>query len=217
MQPVTLHTKLAGRLMRRGLISVCAVAGSFLMTSCSSSPVGTPTPEASSSSTGGTTSVASSAPSGDAPQVTNPIDMAQYKQQPCSTLTGTQLEKLHLPIEGEPEPDAPTGPVCDWNAYDETGVTLRGGPLTAGSSIAGSYAKNERGGFENFEPITVAGYPGYLNWNDNMSCTASVGVRKNLLYSLVVTVDRDSSHQTERCDIAKRAVTLAMKTMSGGS
>lgn len=201
--------------MRTAAVLVLGVAA-LLATSCSTQgPVdGEPTiDEAGKSSRPSHSSTAS-----DVPKVTDSIDMSKYKQDPCAALTKSQLEKLSVPVEPQAR-DGSVGPTCDWQADDETGFSLSGGPVTAGSSLAGSYKRYRQGGFENFKPITVAGYPGYLNRMDSekATCGAAVAVRNDLLYGISGSVPEGSPYYGKPCVYVKKAAKLATITMSGGS
>lgn len=202
--------------MRRSLAPVCAAMG-VLLASCTGSADGSPSPDTSNSPARSSTSAPESSLPANVPQVTNPIEMTQYKKHPCRALTESQLQQLSVPVEGEPQLESVAGPECEWNAHDETGIVISGTTITAGSSLAGSYAKNKRGGYKNFKPITVAGYPGFLYWDGKLNCSVAVGVRNDLLYSIVVGVDTDEIQPGKHCEIAEKAAELATKTMSGRS
>lgn len=145
--------------------------------------------------------------------------MSKYKRDPCAALTETQLKKLSVAVEPEPRLDAPNGPACGWDAADKSGFSLSGAPITAGSSLAGSYRRYRQGGFDNFKPINVAGYPGILTRRDGEkgSCNAAVAVRNDLLYVMIGDVPKDSPYYGKPCVYVKKAAKMATITMSEGS
>lgn len=205
--------------MKRVPLAAVVLSGVLLVAGCSGESSGTPVPETSGSvqSPGAAGSSTAGVPPG-VPTVANPIDTSVLEKQPCTALTAAQLGELGIAAQPEPQLDNPAGPGCDWDAYDEIGLALDGAFITAGSSLAGSYAKAERGGYDNFRPTSFAGYPGYLRGKPSKDhCVAVVAVRDNLLYNMQSTVSKDSPYYGNPCEIAKKAAELAVTTMSGGS
>lgn len=192
----------------------------LVMASCSGQVPGSARPSATGEA-GTSAQTPGSSTALDVPKVTDPIDMSKYKKNPCAVLTESQLEQLSIPTEPETRLDGPAGPTCDWEATDETGISMSGGPVTAGagSSLAASYERYRQGGFDNFKPVKFVGYPGYLRRKDGIDdqCTAAVAVRNDLLYSLTVIVGEETPYYGKPCVYIRKAAKLATMTMSGGS
>jgi hypothetical protein len=151
--------------------------------------------------------------------VARPIDTTPFEKAPCTTLTSEQLGQLSITTPPQPDPGNKLGPGCEWNAYDEVGLTVGGRLLTVGSSLAKLYRQHEQGGLPFFQPTEVSGYPAVLT--DSLDavpkgkCSAEVGVRDDLLYSVQVTISSDSKDYANPCPVAQKAAELAISTMKG--
>jgi hypothetical protein len=197
-------------------VKVLAVLGATaLLAGCDSTVAGTPTTAVSTSAT----------PSADAapgvPKVTNPIDTTRFEKEPCAALTPDQLAQLAITTEPRPDLDSKFGPGCEWNAYDEIGLTVGGVLLTVGSSLASLYKQHEQGQWPLFEPTDVAGYPGVkmdsLDAQPRGKCGVSVAVRDDLIYSLQVSISSKSKDYEDPCSPALKAAELAVSTMKAGA
>lgn len=202
----------------RPLAALIFGIATLVAASCSGQAPGSSEPPAT-GEVGTSTGTTSPSTALNVPKVTDPINMSKYIQNPCAALTESQLEKLSVAVEPQARLDAPNGPVCAWDAVDKTGFSVSGSPITAGSSLAGTYRRYRQGGFENFKPMTVAGYPGVLTRRDGEknSCRAGVAVRQDLLYVVIGDVPEDSSYYGKPCVYVTKAATMATMTMSGGS
>ncbi|OXM66402.1 DUF3558 domain-containing protein [Amycolatopsis vastitatis] len=187
-----------------------AIGITTLLAGCSPEVAGTPSPAVSAST--------SSVPDG-VPRVERPLDTSKFEKDPCSALTVGQLSQLGITTEPKPMPEDKLGPSCDWNAYDEIGLTVGARLLTIGSSLANLYKQHEQGELPLFQPVVISGYPGILVDLDNAKpqgkCSAEVGVRDDLLYSVQVTISSDAKDYADPCPVAKKAAELAVSTMKG--
>nr|AXL06372.1 DUF3558 domain-containing protein [uncultured bacterium] len=190
------------------------VASAALLSGCSENVAGNATPS---------TSAATDSPSAssDVPKVATPIDTARYEKEPCAALTADQLSMLGITTQPKPDLATTPGPGCEWNAFDEVGLTVDGTLLTAGSSLAGVYQKHEAGAWKFFQPVPdVSGYPGVL-FDDKAQphnfCGMSVAVRDDLIYSMQVTIDPEKKEANDPCSLTRKIAEMAVSTMKAGA
>ena len=196
---------------------VLALGLIVVLAGCSGKVRGNPDPA---SSTPAAASPSADVPAG-VPKVAHPIDTARFEKEPCAALTAGQLAQLRITTAPKPDAGNKLGPGCEWNAYDEIGLTVGAALLTAGSSLATLYKQNEQGDWKLFKPVAdVAGYPGVLldelDAQPKGNCGLSVAVRDNLIYSLSVTISSGSKDYGNPCPVAQKAAELAVSTMKAG-
>jgi hypothetical protein len=155
------------------------------------------------------------------PKVEHPLDTTRYEQKPCDALSAEQLSQLGIATAPRPDVGNKLGPGCEWNAYDDAGLTVGARILTAGSSLAKLYLQHEQGAWPYFKPVSdVAGYPGVLMDGvravPNSTCDLSVAVRDDLIYSVQVRIDPKKEEANDPCPVVQRIAELAVSTMKAG-
>ncbi len=137
-------------------------------------------------------------------------------------LTAGQLSQLGITTQPKPDLASKLGPSCEWNAFDEIGITIHATLLTIGSSLAKVYQQHAQGQWPFFEPVAdVSGYPGVLldslDAQPKGKCQLIVGLRDDLAYSVQVSIDTDSKEYGNPCPVLRKATEMAVSTMKAGS
>jgi len=185
----------------------------FTIAGCSSNtPAGNvtaPSPEKSSQS-------ASSLPTDGAPNVNNPIvNTAGVETDPCSALTSAQIESFGGKVDRSRIDDLSLGKNCVW-VYDNQYGSIGAGLVTGNKDgLSGIYYQNSHGGLTTFKPVpAIEGYPAvqYANGGElDGECTLAVGIRNDLVYTVIPRLDTGNPRRSEACDIATKVAQLAIK------
>lgn len=156
-------------------------------------------------------------PSNGAPAVENPIDAAEFEQQPCRMLTDEQARQAGLVPPGEPGEGA-FAPACNWRNR-ESGAYLNtqfGDPGRQGLSAI--YAANEAERYDVWlELDPIDGFPavvaGGLDLRDRGECTIVVGTSDEVTFQLKVTLSEANIGETDPCEAAAQVAALALQTI----
>ncbi|WP_084036723.1 DUF3558 domain-containing protein [Haloechinothrix halophila] len=201
-------------------LSVVAV----LLTGCSSSEAGDPDPsdnpntvtETSDNSAGGL-------PHSGAPSVSQPINAEEWLPNPCSVITATQFKSIGFEdVDAEPNPDATSGPTCDWYPAEATFAGVSGAFGTADpppEGLSRIYERHQAGEYKVWQELApIAGHPAvraeFEDGSDKGDCGLAVGLRDNLVYGVQV-LDEKKEITDDPCGLARKIATLAVKTMKG--
>jgi len=156
------------------------------------------------------------------PKVAQPLDPARYQKQPCAALTAGQLSQLGITTQPKPDLESKLGPSCEWNAFDEIGITIHATLLTIGSSLANVYKQHDQGQWPFFKPVAdISGYPGVLldslDAQPKGKCQLIVGLRDDLAYSVQVSVAPDAKDYGDPCPVLQKVTEMAVSTMKAGA
>jgi hypothetical protein len=189
----------------------------ILVAGCSSGVSGHASPSTSEAASSSTTTN-----DANVPKVAQPIDTARYEKEPCAALTTTQLSQLGIETQPKPDLQNKLGPSCEWNAFDDAGMTIGATLLTVGSSLAKVYQQHDQGKWPFFEPVAdVSGYPGVLldslDAQPKGKCQLVVAVRDNLVYSVQGDIDREAKDYGNPCPVVQKATEMAVSTMKAGA
>lgn len=109
------------------------------------------------------------------PAVQDPLDLTLYTKRPCTIVTSTQVEQLHLPQGAEPDLAE-----CEWKDDHVFWVKLRATVGLAKAYKNDTEAWVRDGKIESsWEPTTLAGYPAAHTRPDSGAahiCAIEVGV-----------------------------------------
>jgi Protein of unknown function (DUF3558) len=193
----------------KSILGVTAVA--FLISACSSTSQGTPSPT---STTGSTSSGTSS--SNGAPHVQTPLDTSRFQSASCTLITAPQVQSLNINTQGV-DLSSSLGPGCNWIDKD------------AGSSIAVQFVTSNKQGLSSiyaqkgtlqlFQEIpSVQGYPAVLyaafDGRKQGACSLAVGVSDSLDYSVVVQF-ADGPNRGDPCPVAVNVANMVMTNLKG--
>jgi hypothetical protein len=189
----------------------------FLLAGCTGSVAGNASP-----SPGVPASPSPTGQGANVPKVSHPLEIARYEREPCAALTSDQLATLGITTQPKPDLQDKLGPGCQWNAYDEIGITVGAALLTAGSSLIDLYKQHEQGAWPYFEPVSdVAGYPGVLmdgiRAAPKSTCDLSVAVRDDLIYSIQLRIDPQKEEANDPCSVVRKIGEMAVSTMKAGA
>lgn len=165
-------------------------------------------------------------PHSGAPKVETPIaDTSQWENDPCSAISADQLTSLGLTVPSPERHDIPNiGPGCMWEFDSESASLFSAGFATQGSGkgMSSLYAHKAAGTAAYFEELQpIEGHPAALEGpKDDRAigvCDLGVGLRDDLLYTVVVTADPSTPQGKDPCDFAAKVAALAVQTMKGSS
>jgi hypothetical protein len=183
----------------------------FAVTACSSTP-GTASPADSS---------APSAPSSSTPtvpQVTNPLDVGKYEQDPCAVLTPTQATQVFQAVRNR-KSSGNFAPRCTWYDSKDNSVSLSFLPGQGGLSTSYKNGANS-GGY--FEPAPeVSGYPAVfsavLDDRKNGGCQIGVGVKNDEIFTFSAILGKTSPSYSDPCSLVTKAAEAAVTTIKAGA
>lgn len=164
-------------------------------------------------------------PHSGAPSVQNPIaDTSRWEADPCAVISAEQIKSLGLEPTGSKHKDEPTGPGCFWKFNADSPSAFTGGLGTTGGreGISNLYKHKQQGSAAVFEELpAIEGHPAAVAMSkDDRSegvCAVGVGLRDDLLYTLVMTADPSTPQGKEPCEWAAKVAGLAVQTMKGAS
>lgn len=192
---------------------VLLATAALLTSACSDSDKGTPPPQPVSSTAGAEASL----PKAGAPNVAQPLDTASAEADPCSLVTNDQIQSLAGgAVERARVDDLSTGKVCAWVLANRLGVISAGMNTGERDGLSHLYALNAQGsGLTTFKPSKpVDGYPTVVFANGgerSYVCNLAVGVRNDLMYTIIATPDTGSPHRDDPCGMATKLAGFAIQ------
>ncbi|WP_083920477.1 DUF3558 domain-containing protein [Amycolatopsis decaplanina] len=194
------------------LLTIAALSSMALLGGCSDQKASTPTPTSVPTSTG--------LPSNGAPAVANPItNTAQFESDPCTVIPSAEVESVGGKVERSEQEELTMGKACAW-IFAKGANTVSAG-LVAGNKdgLSSLYAQNAAGGLTTFKPVEqVAGYPAvvYANGGEGPgTCTLAVGVRNDLVYTVIPRLGSDHPSHSDPCGMATKIAASAIKHLKG--
>lgn len=203
-------------------ILLLGLATVVTLTSCTTPSAGEPTPETSSAPSG---TSESDEPDGDdlpshgAPKVENPLDVSEFEEEPCKSLTQQQAQDLNVP-ESQPDENQ-FGKLCRWGSPE-----ILSGNLTVGfmsevkRGLSSVYEENEKDRLKYFEKLPkIEGYPA-VAWDTGHAdplgtCAVSVGVADELSFVIILQLSDANVGHKDPCDTAATVASLVLQNMKG--
>jgi hypothetical protein len=152
-----------------------------------------------------------------APQVTNPLDVSKFEQNPCGVLTAAQAGQL-ANLTKTSGSSGGVSPICTWkdDSYNDIGFSfVRGGGL----NDAYAYQDSQSGYFK--VAPAVSGYPAvFSGTSDDRTtggCQLIVGVRNDEEMQVNVSFVASSPHYKDPCAVTQQAAEAAIATLKGGA
>ncbi|UMP02314.1 DUF3558 domain-containing protein [Amycolatopsis sp. EV170708-02-1] len=204
--------------MRRTVLIVGAVA----LTVCACSP---PATDGTAAPTSGGVSPSPSAPATappEIPKVESPIDLARFKQAPCSALTKPQVGDLLGATPDGQARDGAAGPACTWVIPSTTrpliSVVFTN---TQDSGTAKIYAAKGKS-YRLVEPLKpVDGYPltayGITDERSMGRCSAALGTSDTETIGIAAEQSEANVGKKDPCDVAREAAIRVLATIRGGN
>lgn len=191
-----------------------------VVTGCTTTSPGEPTPATVDASTPDSTSP----PPGDdeeppfagAPKVDDPLDTTRFQQNPCKTLSTDQTRQLNLPPTGELDEKTPLGNTCRWRNRETVADAEIHFSNEDPRGLSAQYdAQDEYAFFEELPPID--GYPAIANDilddRDIGRCTVVVGVSDEITFDASVQLSEANVGKKDPCAAAAEVAGMALRTM----
>lgn len=199
--------------MRRrpaGAVLAAAIAG-LMLASCGSETAGEATGGGDPTAPGTSASAASpSSPAGDtggqAPRVSDPVDVAPLRQDPCAALSNAQTQERNLE-QGESEPMSDGSPTCIYHYADGSGSQVRFVQVRDfANGLDDVYARADA--LAVFEPTEVEGHPAVVTQThqddrDEGFCDLQVGLTDEYVVSLMAQVAEGSDDYPQGCEVTE--------------
>lgn len=120
--------------------------------------------------------------------------------------------------------DQQSGPGCYWEFDPDSasGFSLDLPTKGGGQGISNLYQHKEQGTAAVFEELPpIQGHPAVVSMPEDTrgegECSASVGLRDDLVLGVTVTADPSIAQGKDPCDFAAKVAALAVQTMKGSS
>ncbi|MEU9690966.1 DUF3558 domain-containing protein [Amycolatopsis japonica] len=204
--------------MRRAIL-VLGAAALAVLSACSTPTVnGSPTP------TSGGLSPSASNPAGPppgVPKVEHPIDVARFKQAPCTALTKTQADEL-LGTTTESKPrDGAAGPACRWSVASFT-PTVDVIFSNLGDSGTAKFYAGKGTTYKLLEPLEpVDGYPvtayGIVDRRAEGACSVILGTSDTQGVSIDLAQSAANVGKKDPCAAAREAAIRVLATIREGN
>ena len=152
-------------------------------------------------------------------EVTNPLtNLKPYLQEPCSVLTGEQLDRLGLPGHEEPG-DTPLGRECLWTNSDNGASAAINWDTKTRTGLSGTY--DVRGKYAFFKPLApIDGLPavayGTTDRREAGACSVAVGVNDEVIFQANITLSRQKTGEADPCKLARIVGKMMVTTMRQG-
>lgn len=168
------------------------------------------------------------------PKVADPLDAGPFLSDPCKLVDDATIASIGEFDPGEADVDSPEaknliGPSCGWDGKDNFGLDLsveigtvhqrQAEPKYRG--IAGIYGGKEAGLVDEFEPVEIAGHPGYpaaYAWLDGDRergrCPLYVGIADDLTFTATV---QNEDQPDQACPAAQKAAAAVLVSLKRGS
>ncbi|MER7862682.1 DUF3558 domain-containing protein [Amycolatopsis japonica] len=192
-------------------ITLATLASVALLGGCSDQKSGTPTP---------TSAPSTGLPSNGAPAVADPItNTAGVETDPCSAIPNPVIESIGGKVKRTDLEKLSMGNSCAW-IFQEAPNTVSAGLVTGNKDgLSALYAQNATGGLTTFKPVDpVNGYPAviYANGGEGRgTCTLAVGVRNDLVYTVIPRLSDDHPSFSDPCGMATKVAEAALKNLKG--
>ncbi|MEC3978796.1 DUF3558 domain-containing protein [Amycolatopsis sp. H20-H5] len=137
------------------------------------------------------------------------LETKSFEAAPCSAPSPEQVAGLGAPLKSATPRTDPEGPGCSIRFATDNPNSVVGTIFTSDhSGMSGLYEKQQQGGFTDFKPFTVSGYPGAVFANvstsDPAHCSLAVGLRDDLTYSVSVSLDSATTPLGDPCALGKK-------------
>lgn len=195
------------------IITRAAATGLLLIagTACSSTP-GTPNPASSSARSSPT----NSAP--NAPQVTNPLDVGKYEQDPCAVLTKAQATEVFQAVRNRTS-SGNFAPRCTWYDSKDNSISISFLPGQGGLSTSYKNGGGSGGYFEAAPDVSdyPAVYSAVLDDRKSGGCQIGVGVKNDEIFTLSAILDKNSPSYSDPCSLVRKVAEAAVTTIKAGA
>ncbi|WP_176968886.1 DUF3558 domain-containing protein [Amycolatopsis xylanica] len=150
------------------------------------------------------------------PQVSDPLEVSKFEQDPCKALTADQAREL-ASLATTNVTSGTAGPICGWRDGDRNEIAFG---FVHANGLADSYRNHQPDDPGYFVPVpSVAGYPGvFASISDGRPdgvCTLAVGVRNDVVMTVTSLMNSSSPYRKDPCPLVQRAAEAAIATIKG--
>ena len=190
---------------------------------CTTTSAGSPLPEPGNepdetSSSVPSTSSGTELPFAGAPKVDNPLDTAQFREDPCRALTAVQADDLNVRFPGEPG-DGPLGNTCEFRGLSDSRALVDIRSLDKYPfGLSATYQADKDGKYEHFAALPpIEGYPavayGALDQRDTGGCVVDIGTSDEFVFEVSLQLSTDNIGKKEPCETAAMVAGKVLQTM----
>lgn len=159
-------------------------------------------------------------PTDGAPKVDDPIDTTRFQDDPCLSLTASQVEDLSFATPGQPF-DAPLGKACKWQNEETRGEVQVRFLDEDPHGLSPEYRANDEGKWEYFEELPpIEGHPAVArsgsDTRDLGDCTVVIGASDEIAFELALQLSQVNVGKQDPCDTAADVASMALQTMQQG-
>jgi hypothetical protein len=153
----------------------------------------------------------------NAPQVSNPLDVTKFEQNPCGVLSQAQALQVANLTTTRVVAD-PTGPICRWLDDNRNSIAFS---FARGAGLSDAYEyQDSQSGYFKVAP-NIAGYPAvFSGTTDDRSkggCQIITGVKNDEVMTVFSSLGVSSPYYSDPCSLAQKAAGAAIATLKGGS
>jgi hypothetical protein len=175
-----------------------------------------PTSETTTSSDSGSDEL----PTDGAPKVDDPIDTTRFQDDPCLSLTASQVDDLSLGMPGQPF-DGPLGKACKWRNEETRGEVQVRFLDEDPTGLSSEYRANDEGKWEYFEELPpIEGHPAVArsgsDTRDLGDCTVVIGASDEIAFELALQLSQVNVGEQDPCEKAAEVAGMAVQTMQQG-
>jgi hypothetical protein len=157
-------------------------------------------------------------PYAGAPKVENPLDTAQFQQDPCRALTATQADDLNVRFPGEPD-DGPLGRTCGFRGRSDERALIDVRSLDKYPyGLSATYQAEEDGKWAHFAELPpIEGYPAVaydgVEQRATGGCVVDVGTSDEVVFEVSLQLSTDNIGKKEPCETAAMVAGKVLQTM----
>lgn len=157
------------------------------------------------------TTPSTSAAASGAPRVAHPLDASKMLQDPCSSLTTSDLTGLGIDNPTGKPRQTDYGPLCTWSSLDGVGITWE---KVNTNGLSDLYQQKSSAAY--WIPITVSGYPAVFadtvsDSRPHGDCEINVGVNDHLYFF----ADYQAGPGNDACPKARQAAADVIRNLGG--
>ncbi|MDQ3790685.1 MAG: DUF3558 domain-containing protein [Actinomycetota bacterium] len=207
----------------RAMRQFAVAATVMLAAGCTTTSAGNPLPATNSESDESSSSVPPSSseqelPFAGAPKVDEPLDTAQFQQDPCRALTAQQADALNVQFPGEPN-KGPLGNTCEFRGRSDRRALVDVRSLDKYPyGLSATYQAEEDGKWEHFAALPpIGGYPavayGAVDQRDTGGCVVDVGTSDEVVFEVSLQLSTDNIGKKDPCETAAMVAGKVVETM----
>ncbi|WP_372671352.1 DUF3558 domain-containing protein [Amycolatopsis kentuckyensis] len=191
----------------------------LLVAACTTTQTGTATPSSVDASPSSAGDPNSQLPGEGVPEVVTPIDTAKFQQEPCTTLTDTQIAELLGPdVKPKEDPNDVAGPSCYWHPTSVTQATVSVIYATKNRRGLTSIYQQQGTTFPLFVPMDpIDGYPtvayGQADLRSKGTCAIALGTSNQDIVDVSVALSEGNIGKKDPCAAAHEVTVTVLNNL----